>query len=232
MTTEALLTQAPTGSFDTDSKPVGVDNRCTACISHDIADFVGDVTPSNRWIKGFGGSKTNNVRTGTIRWSLEDDEGKVHTFYIPKSYYVKQGGVRLLSPQHWAQTQRDTMDKGTGSLTTSKQVELFWKDKRYSKTIPLGTGNVATLCLAPGYSRFEAFCAKAEVLPELEDAQPMRFETNVISDDEGGDSDDEREEEIEDPRAFPSEPVPTSFDLDGPTPEGAVPVIIEDEEDR
>ena len=96
----------------------------------------------------------------------------------------------------------------------------------------MGAGNVATLRLAPGYSRFEAFCAEAEILPELEDAQPMCFETNVISDDEGGDSDDEREEEIEDPRAFPSEPVPTSFDLDGPTPEGAVPVIIEDEEDR
>jgi len=27
--------------FDTDSTPVGIDNRCTACISHVAGDFVG-----------------------------------------------------------------------------------------------------------------------------------------------------------------------------------------------
>jgi hypothetical protein len=61
MTTEAVHAQSLTGSFDTDSKPIGIDNRCTACISHDATDFVGNVLPSNRWIKGFGGSKTTNV---------------------------------------------------------------------------------------------------------------------------------------------------------------------------
>jgi hypothetical protein len=59
----------------------------------------------------------------------------------------------------------------------------------------------------------------------------MCFETNIVSDDEDGDSDDEREQEL-DPREFRVEPVCTSFDLNGPSPEGAdVPVIIEDEED-
>ncbi len=85
MTTEAIHAQSLTGSFDTDSKPIGIDNRCTACISHDATDFVGDILPSNRWIKGFGGSKTTNVRTGTLRWSLEDDEGKIHSFLFPNS---------------------------------------------------------------------------------------------------------------------------------------------------
>jgi hypothetical protein len=67
MTTEAIHAQTSTGYFDTDSKPIGVDNRCTACISHDTTDFIGDVAPSNRWIKGFGGSKTTNAMTGTLK---------------------------------------------------------------------------------------------------------------------------------------------------------------------
>ena len=52
--------------FDTDSTMVGVDNRCSACISSDIKDFDGPVMDTNRTIKGFAGSKVRNVKTGTI----------------------------------------------------------------------------------------------------------------------------------------------------------------------
>lgn len=38
---------------DTDSASIGVDNRCTACISHIIDDFEGPLTDSGRVIKGF-----------------------------------------------------------------------------------------------------------------------------------------------------------------------------------
>jgi hypothetical protein len=31
--------------FDTDSKPIGIDNRCTACISHDLNDFESPPVP-------------------------------------------------------------------------------------------------------------------------------------------------------------------------------------------
>lgn len=92
--------------FDTDSTNVGVDNRCTACISHDIGDFVPDsIRPSNRAIKGFGGTRVTNVKVGTLRWKWEDDQGVITEFLIPNSYLVPDGKVRLLSPQHWAQTQ-------------------------------------------------------------------------------------------------------------------------------
>ena len=47
--------------FDTDSKRVGIDNRCSACISCDIDDFEGPVRKVNRAIKGFGGVRTMNV---------------------------------------------------------------------------------------------------------------------------------------------------------------------------
>ena len=45
--------------FDTDSDPIGVDNRCSACISHIPEDFVGDLISSSRTIKGFADSKTS-----------------------------------------------------------------------------------------------------------------------------------------------------------------------------
>jgi hypothetical protein len=94
-------------SFDTDSAPIGIDNRCTGCISHRIEDFEGPLQESNRAIKGFGRTRTTNVKIGTIVWRWNDDQGKHHKFVIPKSFYVPQGNVRLLSPQHWVQAQGD-----------------------------------------------------------------------------------------------------------------------------
>ena len=53
--------------FDTDSAPVGVDNRFSGCISHQIADFIGYLVDCNRIIKGFGGTRTTNIKMGTIK---------------------------------------------------------------------------------------------------------------------------------------------------------------------
>jgi hypothetical protein len=148
--------------FDTDSSPIGVDNRCTGCISNRIDDFEGPLTESGRSIKGFGGSRTNNVMIGTIVWRWQDDNGTIHKFTIPKSFYVKDGDARLLSPQHWAQTQKDKT--GTGSETLADKVTLFWGHRKHSLTIPLSKhNNVATFNSAPGYSSFLGFCAEAEV---------------------------------------------------------------------
>ena len=111
-------------TFDTDSSPIGVDNRCTGCISHCIEDFEGPLRDSNRAIKGFGGSRTTNIKLGTIVWKWDDDTGQTYKFTIPNSFYVPAGNVRLLSPQHWAQAQKDP--QGTGSETVGNKVTLFW----------------------------------------------------------------------------------------------------------
>ena len=87
--------------FDTDSGHIGVDSRCSACISHEATDFEeGTLKPCNRIVMGFGGSRVADVKIGTIRWSLEDDNGMTETFRIPNSYLVQAGKVRLQSPQH------------------------------------------------------------------------------------------------------------------------------------
>ena len=117
---------AHTINFDTDAQPIGVDNRCTACISHIADDFEGPLYDSNRKIKGFGGTHTTNLKTGTLKWKWADDEGKIHTFHIPNSYYVPDGGVRLLSPQHWAKSQKDCKPTpGTGATTLHTSCKIF-----------------------------------------------------------------------------------------------------------
>ena len=40
-------------TFDTDSAVVGIDNRCTACMSYDRSDFVGRAAKDNQCDKGF-----------------------------------------------------------------------------------------------------------------------------------------------------------------------------------
>ena len=50
--------------FDTDSTMVGVDNRCSACISSDIKDFDGPLKNTGRTIKGFAGSRVKKREKG------------------------------------------------------------------------------------------------------------------------------------------------------------------------
>ena len=90
--------------FDTDAKPIGVDNRCSACILPYVEDFIGPFEDMNKTIKGFAGAQTNKPKTCTLCWQWLDDTGRMYTFDIPNSYYVPECEQRLLSPQHWAQT--------------------------------------------------------------------------------------------------------------------------------
>lgn len=52
--------------FDTDSHKIGIDNGCSACISHKIDDFMGNLKDSNKIIKGFGRTRTKTLKCGTL----------------------------------------------------------------------------------------------------------------------------------------------------------------------
>ena len=43
-----ITTQERIVRFDTDSKPIGVDNRCSVCISHYIDDFIGPLEDTKK----------------------------------------------------------------------------------------------------------------------------------------------------------------------------------------
>lgn len=229
--------------FDTDSEPVGIDNQCSGCITHVRSNIPGDVVECKRAIKGFGGTQTFNIWSGTIHWKWDDDNGVTHTMIIPNSYYVPNGQLRLLSPQHWAQ-QRTGNDKrgGAGERMDATEVILYWNNKQNTKTVPLDvTGNnVATFNLAAGYDNFHAYCAEAGLDDvKAQDADPLTnddlmAEDVVVSDDDDDttvaavpDSDEEDWPEGTDQ--------PRQFDLDRPTTteeHQAAPNVIKDEEDR
>jgi hypothetical protein len=145
--------------------------------------------PTTRTIRGFAGSRTVNVSIGTLQWEWEDDKGTIHTFLIPNSYFVPDGKVRLLSPQHWSQTQTANKKKreNCGERTNGNGCELFWGDG-YTKSIKLGNDNVATFPMAPGFKQFAIFCQEAGIDKTSDDTVAMP--AGIISD-----SDDDEEED-------------------------------------
>jgi hypothetical protein len=129
-----------------------------------------------------------NVSIGTLRWSWEDDQGRHPAFNIPNSYYVPDGHIRLLSPQHWAQADTRNRAKRTerGEHTNGNECVLYWANGAYKRHIELGRhDNVATITLAPGYHQFEAFCSEAGV--DDTDDDPVVMPSQLVSDDEDED---------------------------------------------
>ena len=168
--------------IDTDSESIGIDNRATACISHCIDDFIGELVDTRRTIIGYNNTKTCNLKKGTLRWKWTDDEGLSHTHIIPNSFYSPEGRCRLLSPQHWAQSS----SKKAYSITSATDVTLVWNEGKNIKTIPLGPkDNVATMYSTPGYEKFHTFLAQAVDSDDDED-QPIFCQraTSIIEDED------------------------------------------------
>jgi hypothetical protein len=184
-------------------------------MSPHLEDFpFGDLVDTNLTIKAFGGTKTHAVKRGTMLWKWEDDEGMVHDFAIEGSYYVPESDYRLLSPQHWAQSQKDPDRFGTGCFTDGQACHLWWKGRKYHLTVPLSKGdNVATFRLAPGYEKFHAFCAELQAddndpySVDLQEADQQTEESEELSSTERGEK-----EWL--PRDI-NKPVETDFSLDG-----------------
>ena len=137
-TTTRYHTSVPT---DTDSEAIGIDNRASACISHMADDFIGGLKATNHVIIGYNGSKTTNVQIGTLRWKWTDDMGVTHTHTIPNSFYSPDGGIRLLSPQHWAQAicKNHKVEHPPSSTTTAAHVILRWGNKKIPKDYTPGS---------------------------------------------------------------------------------------------
>ena len=178
-------TQERIVKFDTDAKPIGVDNRCSACISPYIEDFIGPLEDTNKTIKGFAGTQTKNPKIATLYWQWSDDSGKIHTFEIPNSYYIPSCELRLLSPQHWAQTRNPVDRETTRCITSSVNVYLRWTngDESYELTLPLNKrgSNVGTLYSHPDYNKYDLFC-QAAAITIADDNDPIALPANLISD--------------------------------------------------
>ena len=188
-----------------------------------------------------------NIKIGTLKRSWENDEGIITTFLIPNSYYVLKGKVRLLSHQHWAQTQ-ETSAKARlnyGERTNVNQCIIYWKGGN-RKTVNLcRQDNVATFTLAPGYDKFKAFCCEADM--ENPSIETIVLPSGIFSDDEEYDANNSEASDI--PQDYHKWKPPTTdhetpkhviFSLNGPSTSTSVgegmptssKTIIIDEEDR
>ena len=122
--------------MDTNSVPIGINNCCSLCISHVPEEFVGNLIPSNRKTKGFGGILSPRIQVGTLLWRWNDDQGQEHKFLIHNSLCIPSGKCRLLSPQHWAQTRRG-YQKHAQDITDAQNVILLWGRSSYKATTTL-----------------------------------------------------------------------------------------------
>ena len=177
-----------------------IDEGASACITNDLKDFVGRSHRINQPIKGIAGHVRATHR-GTVLWKIEDDTGKVHSIRINGTYYMANVPNRILSPQHFAQAANDhqPQPEGTGSITNSKNITLFWGQQKYTKTILLDKSlNIGLTWMAPGSKAFTAYLA---TMPKDRGDGIQAFMSHVIPDDT--DSDDDASMQPKDPVQVP-----------------------------
>ena len=83
----------------------------------------------------------------------------------PNSFYIVAAPTRILSPQHFAQQAKEHKPdpEGTGCITTSSLIKLFWKQKKYSKMVPLDPKlNITMTQTALGIKQYQEYMIKKE----------------------------------------------------------------------
>jgi hypothetical protein len=162
--------------FDSDSFDILVDGGATSSISNNLDDFVSPPRPSRIRVQGFNGT-TSATQVGTVKWTVLDDSGLRRTLTIPKTYYVPDCPLRLLSPQHYSQVTNDY--RGTYSTNFGDHVLFVWNRRQFKATLPLSAHtNVGILRSAPGHRLFSAAVGRCQ------DSSLACFTSTVVTDDE------------------------------------------------
>ena len=170
--------------FDSDSRRIGIDNRCSYCISGFNDDFIGELRETKRKIHGFNGSVCDKVYIGTLKWSWEDDQGEKSSFLIANSLYVPGCRTRLLSAQHWTQTLRPRHESN-GTWTGDRECLLQWNKGKSVRTVPIDGSNTFTFDTAPGYKSYESFLDTNDLRTDpWESDELLCYDTGIVSDDE------------------------------------------------
>ena len=83
----SVQTEQSDHRYDTDSFLIGIDNHASASMTNTSQDFVGTTKTVHAKIKGIKGY-LNTTKVGTVRWTIQDDQGRNHRFDIPGTYLV------------------------------------------------------------------------------------------------------------------------------------------------
>jgi hypothetical protein len=144
--------------FDTDSFDILIDNCCSHTLTNDIQDYIEPPVKSTVRVRGYNGS-TNSTMVGTVKWKIKDDNGKVHSFILPNTYYSPSVETRLLSPQHWAQTRKKERD--SYCITYHDFIIMRWNKDKYQITAPLDNRkhrNVGVVRSSTGIAQYITAC--------------------------------------------------------------------------
>jgi hypothetical protein len=191
---------------DSDSIPIRIDNCCTRSISYDQDDFIQSTLHpvSQCYVKGFGGSITPITHKGTLSWKMLDDTGQQHDVQLPNSLLVPTSKIRLLSPQHWAQSAKfeGSSMHPVSCTTLEDRVSITWNGGKYVKTIPLDPkgSNTATLWSKPGYEAYIAYSARDDTCEFT--CYPTEIQEDEVVDREQYDH--QTEDDIQDESSPPS----------------------------
>jgi hypothetical protein len=152
--------QLPPVCFDSDSIQIGVNNHVSRCMVNDPHLLENAYLTSNIG-QGDGISNGLDIQgEGTLKFSIEDDKGKVYTIRIPNSLYLPDLRRCLLSPQHWAQ---EAGDGQTWMGNYERNCVLNWKGGR--KMIPFNaTTNTPIFYTASSLRAYCTFTTTFEVL--------------------------------------------------------------------
>ena len=205
-------TQTPTKGmrFDSDSYPIMIDNCASSSITNSLTDFVSPPKPSNKSIRGISGN-TTALQVGTVKWRIEDDQGRSHTLELPNTYYAPSAPCRLLSPQHWSQVANDHKPQphGTWCATYDDSMELWWDQQRYKRTVKLNPKtNVGIMYSSPGYEGYAHSCCLMDDI-----AEPLCFHSTIAL---APENHTEQGAPTDEPTINPRDaPLFTDFNLDG-----------------
>ena len=179
-------------TFKSDSVPIMVDDRASACITNSMEDFVGKTRCIDQKVKGIAGNAQATCHS-TIHWCIEDDDGAEHTLKIKRCYYIATILTRIVSLQHFTQSSGDhnPLPDGAGVITLIRNITLFWQQCCFTKTIPLDPKPIiGSTYSAPGTNKLKAFLAGILVCKE-----PRVFEMHFIPPD-----DDDASFHLDDPK--------------------------------
>ena len=155
------------------------DDGASASITNDLQDSMWRLTPITRKVKVIAGSAEAMYR-GTVKWKIEDDNNKDHTFTLPNTYYIANTPTRILSPQHFTQQMQDHKPhaEGTGCTTTSTTIVIFWNKRKFTKTVKLDPKlNITMTNTAPGIKQYKSYIMNQGDEPNK---HTHIFETHII----------------------------------------------------
>jgi len=209
--------------FDTDSRPLLVDNGSSRGLSNCKADFknLQPLPKDQVKILGLTASEAPEA-VGTMIVNFQDNSGQEHTFEIDDCYYSPSFTARIMCPQQWAQQHYEKFGDTLAHCDTTRQsLVLEWShgDQLFQKTIPLTKSNVGFTSTSVGFKNYLAFLSLFQAT-----------EAVVVSDDE-----EDSKPTIENQDALPgtTSATPFSFDLSSPhvvpQDDDETPLLVKDQ---